>query len=69
MTTAQEILKLIESVDPADTAKLDEIDARVVCYVNEWKYSQLHLDDYRQSKIENPEYHLQHYPNYIYPQP
>ena len=32
--TAQEILKLIEEVDPADTAKLDEIDARVVCYLN-----------------------------------
>ncbi len=33
--TAQEILKMIESVDPADTAKLDEIDARVWCYLNE----------------------------------
>lgn len=32
--TAQEILKLIEEVDPSDTAKLDEIDARVWCYVN-----------------------------------
>lgn len=32
--TAQEILKLIEEVDPKDTAKLDEIDARVWCYLN-----------------------------------
>jgi len=28
----QEILKMIESVNPSDTAKLDEIDARVWCY-------------------------------------
>lgn len=27
------ILKLIEEVDPADTAKLDEIDARVWCWL------------------------------------
>jgi hypothetical protein len=33
MTTAQQILKMIESVDPSDTAKLDEIDARVWCYL------------------------------------
>lgn len=34
----KEILKLIESVDPSDTAKLDEIDARVWYYVegHEW---------------------------------
>jgi len=29
----EEILKMIESVDPSDTAKLDEIDARVTCLV------------------------------------
>jgi len=29
MTTATEIVKMIEDVDPCDTAKLDEIDARV----------------------------------------
>lgn len=29
-----EILKLIEEVDPSDTAKLDEIDARVDAYVS-----------------------------------
>lgn len=36
--TAQEILKLIEEVDPADTAKLDEIDARTYCFVNGGDY-------------------------------
>ena len=30
---ADEILKMIETVDPADTAKMDEIDARVACYL------------------------------------
>jgi hypothetical protein len=29
MTEAETILKMIETVDPADAAKLDEIDARV----------------------------------------
>ena len=33
--SAQEILRMIEEVDPADTAKLDEIDARVWCYLND----------------------------------
>lgn len=32
--TAQEILNLIKTVDPADIAKMDEIDARVWCYLN-----------------------------------
>lgn len=31
---AQEILKLIETVSPDDTAKLDEIDARAWCWLN-----------------------------------
>lgn len=30
----QVILNLIENVDPADTAVLDEIDARVYCYLH-----------------------------------
>ena len=40
MTTAKEILKLIETVDPNDTAKLDEIDALVYAYFMnlEWKW-------------------------------
>jgi hypothetical protein len=33
MTEAETILKMIETVDPQDTAKLDEIDARVWCYI------------------------------------
>jgi hypothetical protein len=33
MTEAETILKMIESVDPADPAKLDEIDARVKLYL------------------------------------
>jgi hypothetical protein len=32
-TDAQKILDMIEKVDPADTQKLDEIDARVWCYM------------------------------------
>jgi len=31
--TAQEILKMIEEVDPADTAKLDEIDYLAECFI------------------------------------
>jgi hypothetical protein len=31
---AKTILKMIETVDPADTAKLNEIDARVWCWVH-----------------------------------
>ena len=33
MTEAETILKMIENADPADTAKLDEIDARVHEYL------------------------------------
>lgn len=33
MTDAEIILKMIEEVDPADTAKLDEIDALVACFI------------------------------------
>jgi hypothetical protein len=33
LTEAETILKMLETVDPADTAKLDEIDARVWCWV------------------------------------
>jgi hypothetical protein len=32
--SAETILKMIEEVSPDDTAKLDEIDARVWCYLN-----------------------------------
>lgn len=33
MSDVQAILQMIETVDPADTAKLDEIDARVHCFL------------------------------------
>jgi hypothetical protein len=33
MSDAKTILEMIEAVSPDDTAKLDEIDARVVCYL------------------------------------
>lgn len=33
-TEAQKILEMIEAVDPADTDTLDEIDARVWCWLN-----------------------------------
>ena len=36
--TAQTILKMIEEVDPADTAKLDELDARVAEYLGVFSY-------------------------------
>lgn len=35
---AAEILKLIENVDPSDDAMMDEIDARVWCYLNDKRY-------------------------------
>jgi hypothetical protein len=38
MTEAEAILKMIESVDPADEAKLDEIDARVWCWRSDCDY-------------------------------
>lgn len=39
MSTAKELLSMIEAVDPGDTAKLDEIDWLVVC----WAYKGLGL--------------------------
>lgn len=38
MSQHKEILRLIETVDPKDTAKLDEIDARVHEYLGEFKW-------------------------------
>jgi hypothetical protein len=35
MTPASDVLRLIETVDPVDTAKLDEIDARVWCWLSD----------------------------------
>lgn len=36
--SAQEILRLIESVDHNDSVKMDEIDARVWCFLNDRAY-------------------------------
>lgn len=41
MTNAQTILKMIEEVDPSDTAKLDEIDARVWCLSHEARFKKM----------------------------
>lgn len=44
MTDAETILKMIETVDPTNTAKLDEIDARVQCWRMGHVYS--HHDEF-----------------------
>lgn len=36
----KELLKLIETVSPDDTAKLDEIDARVGCLITDTEYQE-----------------------------
>ena len=41
MTEAETILKMIETVDPADTTKLDEIDARVWCSVASYDFKRI----------------------------
>ncbi len=50
MTPAQTMLKMIEEVDPSDTAKLDEIDARVWCYLNNYEFLNWIVDNYYNSK-------------------
>jgi hypothetical protein len=37
-TEAQTILKMIQTVDPTNTAKLDEIDARTWCFIERIPY-------------------------------
>lgn len=44
MTQAREILKLIEEADPSDTAKLDELDAKVWCYLNGHKFAAVDME-------------------------
>lgn len=39
--TSKEILELIESVDPSDTDTLDEIDARVWCFVRSYEFKRM----------------------------
>lgn len=47
--TAELILKMIEDVSPDDTAKLDEIDARVGFYLGDHK----NLEEYYKGKDQN----------------
>ena len=53
--SAQEILSLIENVDPADTAKLDEIDFRVNHYIVAHRigYEKPYCDAWKQARIRN----------------
>lgn len=44
--TAAEILRMIEAVDPEDTGKLDEIDARVWCYLNDARFKRMLSNKY-----------------------
>jgi len=53
----KQILEMIESVDPSDTAKLDEIDARVWCYLESHtfaciKWDRIFVLDEHQCEIE-----------------
>lgn len=54
MTDAQTILKMIEAVDPADTAKLDEIDARVWCLLENKKFVMMRLTNRGHFFFEEP---------------
>jgi hypothetical protein len=54
MTDAETILKMIETVDPTDTAKLDEIDARVWCWLKGHEYLDID-DDYLEYQLFNVE--------------
>lgn len=49
VTTAAELLRMIETVDPSDSAKLDEIDARVWCYLLKVTFHHM-LSDYEGDK-------------------
>ena len=46
MTTAKEILTLIENADPSDSDALDEIDAKLHCFLNEQEYERHYIEDY-----------------------
>lgn len=64
MTTAQEILKLIETVDPSDTAILDKIDVHVSCYIHGWNYSKDMTRDFRRTRENDPQYFSENYKEY-----
>jgi hypothetical protein len=59
-TQAETILKMIETVDPTDTAKLDEIDARVAEYTQDQDCEDPHIFqdylDFRKHGFDVPFY-------------
>jgi hypothetical protein len=55
MTDAEQILKMIENVSPSDTAKLDEIDARVTAYVLKSNYIRHYTNKYDELEVETDE--------------
>jgi hypothetical protein len=60
MTEAETILKMIETVDPYDTAKLDEIDALVWCYlknVHFVEHGKNHLKFKSDKHLDHEEYY------------
>ncbi len=63
MSDHQMILKMIEEVSPDDTAKLDEIDARVWCYTNEEAIRPFVGGDFQYRK-EGDWYFLNSFPEY-----
>lgn len=44
--TAEDILKMIEVVDPNDTYLLDEIDARIWCWINNARFKRMLSNKY-----------------------
>jgi hypothetical protein len=54
MTDAQNILKMIGTVDPSDAAKLDEIDARVWCWLRGYIFE--HVDSGFVKAVGRPPY-------------
>jgi regulator of replication initiation timing len=61
--SAAEILQMIEEVSPDDTAKLDEIDARVIAYLHEWNADEV-IEDYRDTKTADNHYWQNNYKEY-----
>lgn len=49
---AEEILRLIETVDPSDAAKLDEIDARVWCYLHDVNFLSIGKTDWGSTRFQ-----------------
>lgn len=56
MTEAAKIKSLIESVDPNDTAILDEIDARVWCFIKDYQFNYLEHYTYQGKNVRRFRY-------------